>query len=76
MTAVSHSKKKINIHVGILVSSVGFSRKGGSQVEVRLIFSPACGKSVILDQIQWHTFCYFVQMILKHKHYSYNRFFN
>lgn len=45
------SDKKQNIHVRILVSSVSFSRKGGSQVEVRLVFCPACGTEVISDQI-------------------------
>lgn len=47
----SENRQKSDIHVRILVSSVSFSRKGGAQVEVRLVFCPACGTDVISGQI-------------------------
>lgn len=37
-----------HIHVCVFISSIGFHRKGSSQIEICLIFSPTCEASVKL----------------------------
>lgn len=48
MTQSKESQMEYHIHVCIFISSIGFHRKGSSQIEIGLIFSPTCEASVKL----------------------------